>query len=683
MRRAVLPVLLLLVAACSSTPPTTGTPPPPPPGPVGRTLFNNMPISQGGGTLTYTKAGDPLNGLTITVPAAAYPTATTWTVTTDSSGLPTLPSGFSQVGPTLVIGNGQDFADSVMTLTMPMRLAPNETVAPFYFDPVSKTLEGIPLVAGTDSSVTLATKHFTADEMVIPGTGVSLSGVRRSLRASFGSVSIVWVRTTTAQLVGTWSSTFLPGVDDWEFVNYGDYISPAGDCEGMSITAMFYHYYFHPSGGGGGLYHKYDVSLANLWDNVQGIRFAGSVQGDFDARWAAGISQVAALIAQGTAHGTPTKFLTSTWILLTLKLTQQPVLMGLYGPAGGHAVVAYAATFDGTNTQVLFADPNRPGMVRTMAFANGLLDPVPLQVNATATPDYFTLAFAMGVTADVPLKQIQSRWAEFVAKRAGSDRYPKQYHLEDSLASSLNWSTVPVGDTVWTGGPITFRHLCTDCPIKRSNPGTDVQFLDVWNPAGSALLTGDTLPNPLPDGISSYLMVLRAWAADLAGGPTRAGFVDAQPLTVRYHQLTVTAPPGMVPGVPITLTAHPGVLATFQSVYTWTFNDGGTPATATVVGDSTVTRSFPPVDPLWSRSALSIPCTPRSELALRRWSLRSKYHMSISPFRARGTPPRHRRMGATGSRISMAGRHRHRLAPGWTSRVSSTTSGRTARLESS
>src|ERR1017187_6256310 len=184
MRRAVLPLLLLFVAACSSTPPAGTVPPPPgPPGPGGRTLFNNMPISQGGGTLKYSKAGDPLDGLTITVPAAAYPTATSWTVTTDSSVLPTLPSGFSQVGPTLVISNGQDFADSVMTLTMPMHLAPNETVAPFYFDPVSKTLEGIPLVAGTDSSVTLATKHFTSDEIVIPGTGASLSMVRRSLRA--------------------------------------------------------------------------------------------------------------------------------------------------------------------------------------------------------------------------------------------------------------------------------------------------------------------------------------------------------------------------------------------------------------------------------------------------------------------------------------------------------------------
>src|ERR1017187_2068378 len=74
MRRAVLPLLLLFVAACSSTPPAGTVPPPPgPPGPGGRTLFSNTPISQGGGTLKYSKAGDSLDGLTITVPAAAYP----------------------------------------------------------------------------------------------------------------------------------------------------------------------------------------------------------------------------------------------------------------------------------------------------------------------------------------------------------------------------------------------------------------------------------------------------------------------------------------------------------------------------------------------------------------------------------------------------------------------------------
>ena len=557
-----------------------------------RPLFTNTPVGAGGGTITYTRVGDPLNGLKIVVPAAAYPVATSWTLTADSSVLPRLPSGFSQVGPTLVIGNGQDFADGVMTLTMPLRVGATETAAPFYFDPATNTLEGIPVVAATDSTVTLATKHFTADEMAIPGSGPTLSGLRSSLRLGFGAVRIVWVRTGTANLIGNWSSTFRPGVDDWEFINYGDYIAPGGDCEGMSITAMFYHYYYHPNGQGQGLYHQFDQSLANQWDNVQGIRFAGSVQGDFESKWSPGVNQIVDLMDEGIVSGTPTKFLTSTWILLTLKLTQQPVLVALQGPSGGHAVVAYAATFDGTNTQVSIADPNHPGVPQSMTFRSGVLDPIPLQTNATTGATFFTTAFALSVTADIPLAQINSRWIQFQGKSAGKDRYPTRYRLQDSLAGSLTWSTVAIGDTVWTAAPFGLRNLCADCPITRVGGG-NVQFFDAWDQAGNNLLTHDTMPGPLADGISSYVIALEAFGRDLATGATGLGFVDAQPLTIRYHQLTATAPPGMVPGTPITLTAHPGVLATFQSVYTWTFNDGGSPAIVTVIGDSNVTRTFP------------------------------------------------------------------------------------------
>jgi hypothetical protein len=563
-------------------------------GVTARTLFNNVTMGTGGGTLRYSKTGDPLNGLTVTVPVAAYPVATVWTIVADSSVLATLPAGFSQVGPTLVIGNNQDFADSVMTLTMPMRLAANETAAPFYFDPASGTLEGIPVVAATDSSVTLATRHFTSNEMAIPGTGPSLSIVRGARLLGFGNVRIVWVRAATAQLVGTFTSTFMPGVDDWEFINYGDYIGPHGDCEGMSITTMFYHYFFHPNNQGPGLFHQFDQSLANQWDNVQGIRFAGSVQGDFSVRWNSGIKQVEAIVAQGIANGTPTKFLTASWIALTLQLTRQPVLLNLYGPVGGHAVVAYAVTVNGPQVTVLFADPNAPGVSRTMAFQNGILDPVPLQLNALSQPDYFDLAFALGVTSEVPLKQIVSRWSEFKAQQAGSDRYPKQYHLEDSISTSTTWNQLAPGDTVYTAQAFALRHRCSDCPTKRPGLG-DMQFIKVWNAAGSApLLAGDTLPNPLPDGISSYQMVL--WSLT-ASDPGSASFVDALPITIKYHKFSATAPAGMVPGVPAKLSAHPGALATFQSVYTWTFNDGGTPAVVTVIGDSTVMRAFPPGGP--------------------------------------------------------------------------------------
>ena len=173
MRRPACLALLVAATACGGAAPVDPVPPPPPPpgSATGRPIFTSTAVGSGGGTIRYTKAGDPLDGLSITVPAGAYTGATSWTLVADSAAVPSLPTGFSQVGPTLLIGNGQGYASSNMTLTMPMQLAATETVAPFYFDPATNTLEGIPIVAATENSVTLATKHFSASQMAIPGSG--------------------------------------------------------------------------------------------------------------------------------------------------------------------------------------------------------------------------------------------------------------------------------------------------------------------------------------------------------------------------------------------------------------------------------------------------------------------------------------------------------------------------------
>ena len=316
--------------------------------PVTRTLVDTQTIARSGGVIRYAKTGDPLSGLTITVPAQSFANATQWTVRADSSIAVTLPPDFVQVGPVLVISNGQNYADSVMTLTTPMRIAASVAVAPFYFDPQTGTLEAIPLVARTDSSATFATRHFSNDMLALPRNAPANGALRANRSMSFGTVNVVWVGIPKARLVGTFSSSFRPGTDDWEFINYGDYINAKGNCEGMSITAMYYHYFVR-AGGGAPLFHRYDQSLANQWDNVQGIRFAGSVQGDYAQRFYAGVDQIQSLIDEGLARGGAVEDLTALWILLTLKLNQHPVLLGLQRPGSGHAVVAYAASYTGTS----------------------------------------------------------------------------------------------------------------------------------------------------------------------------------------------------------------------------------------------------------------------------------------------------------------------------------------------
>ena len=558
-----------------------------------RPLITNALVGTGGGTLRYQQAGDALNGLRIVVPAGAYPTATTWSVVADSSVRPTLPADFAQVGPTLVVSNGQGYADSVITLTMPMTVPATDAVAPFYFDPGSRTLELIPIVARDDTSASLATRHFTGDLLAIPGRQPSTIRIRAS---SFGSVSIVWIRLSASKLAGTFDSGFRPGLDNWEFINFGDYISPDGDCEGMSITEIYY-YYFVTLGGQPALYHHFDRSLANAWDNVQGFRFAGSVQGDYDERYAAGLTETADLIEAAKANGVPPDQLAQSSIVLSLKLTQQPILIGLEGTPGGHAVVAYSATTVGSQTTVSFADPNYPTTPRSMVFVDGKLTPVALSTNARSTAGSFTRAFALGVTGEVPLRNLDTRWSEFLAKRAGSDRYPTDYALRIRDSINQTWRTLSFQgstDTIRTTSPqLVGQLLCAGCDSMRKGvTPAELQYLAIYNDSGQVEVG-------TPDGIATLApgrtqVVLVGYANSPSTGVARQpdpGFLDSRILQVIYqpfHIFPASLDAGV--GVPETLAATNGGLATPTSTYTWNFGDGT--AAVAVVGDSTVRHTF-------------------------------------------------------------------------------------------
>jgi hypothetical protein len=213
------------------------------------TVFSGAMTGPGGGTLTYQKPGDPLNGLSLPVMPGSYAGPVAWTVVADPTVQVPLPAGFSQVGPSLVITNQQGYADSLMTLTVPMHVPDSMALAPFYYDITSGALEPIPIVNRADSSATLVTRHFNGGLMAVPSNNAA--GLRTGASPGFGTFRVMWVQIPVSQLMGTWSSGFTPGVDDWEFPNYGDWLGPKGNCFGMTATAMYY-YYYHRSGPNAG-----------------------------------------------------------------------------------------------------------------------------------------------------------------------------------------------------------------------------------------------------------------------------------------------------------------------------------------------------------------------------------------------------------------------------------------------
>lgn len=555
-----------------------------------RTLINHTAVGTGGATLTYSMAGDALAGLAITVPAAAYSTGTSWTVVADSSIAVPLPAEFSQVGPVLMVSNGQGYADSAISLTMPMSIPLADAVAPFYFDPTTGTLEPITLVGRNATSATLATRHFSRDLMAIPGSvPTSIRGA--SLR-TFGSVYLVWLRLPAADLTGTFTTGFQPGQDNWEFDNRGDYITPKGICEGMSVTEIYY-YYFVTQTGRPSLYHHFDQSLKNPFDNVQGIRFAGSVQGDYADFLHAGNDQVGALTALGEFTGIPATSLTASVIILTMRLLHQPVLMSLRGDVGGHAVVAFKVTATPGTTTVFFADPNFPTVSRGMVFQGTQLQPINLQLNATTGAETFTRAYALGVTAQVPLRKIDARWIEFLAKTAGTDRYPMDhtFQIYDSLVDDYQdfTATNAAIDTFRTTvKAFDLRLRCPACPVKL--PGADpddLQLITIYKDSGTTQVTqngGDVL---LTAGANDFTVV--GIARPVSTG--NAGFLDSRNFTVIYRALKIM--PSDLTGrtdTAYTFTATNGGLAEADTKFTWSFGDKTT--NANVTGDSAIKHTF-------------------------------------------------------------------------------------------
>jgi hypothetical protein len=497
-------------------------------------------VAASGGTLRYTKTGDALDGLTITVPANAYTSSSQWTVIADSTISVPWPAGTSEVGPALVITNSQGYATTPITLTMPMTVPPGTFVAPYYYDPVTKQLEGIPLVDLTATSATLAAQQFSNDFLATRGptaSAVRAGALRANATAAFGNVIVVWVKAPESDLKGTFGTDFKPGRDDWEFVNYGDYVSPGGDCEGMSLTAMYYQFFVRdPKQTSYGLYHQYDSSLPNTWDNVQGIRFAGSVQGDITDRFDKGTTGLKAIMNKSTQAGTRVDNLTASWLMLTFKLTGNPVLMAIYGPTVAHSVVAYGGTSSGSTVTVKFADPNAPGTERTMTFEGGKLTPLPFSNNAASSADDITSAYALGVTAELPLKEIDGRYAEFKAKTAGKDRYPASYSWVYFNETAVRWDVIPAGAqaTIRTSDK-QFRAglLCTNCPAKDPTVTPDgLMLVRVYDENGVTLLGTTDSPVTLTRGEYGFSLV--AVPRSPYASPAKPGFVDYRPLTVIY-----------------------------------------------------------------------------------------------------------------------------------------------------
>src|ERR1044071_2606029 len=110
-------------------------------------------VGAGGGTVVYHKSGDPLDGLTLTIPAGAYSATSHWKLESKPKAAAPANPQLHQVIPVIVVSSAQAMADSRLTLTIPVHLPADSVGTALLYDPASQRYEGLPTVSWNASSI--------------------------------------------------------------------------------------------------------------------------------------------------------------------------------------------------------------------------------------------------------------------------------------------------------------------------------------------------------------------------------------------------------------------------------------------------------------------------------------------------------------------------------------------------
>ena len=352
-------------------------------------------IGPAGGVVTVSDPGGPLDGMTIDVPSGAMPGSTRFDVSSTPITGPIAPN-VDPLTPLITVDNGGTFAHDMMTVTLPVTIPSGHFAMGFLVDGNGK-LEGMPLVAETPTSITVATAHFSS---------FFIAMIADSL------------------LTGTIDTGFRPMTDDWQFPNNGSFIEPEGHCAGQSLSAMWY-YLERTKKGTSTLWNRFDnngdaPASPDLWeDDSLGYRLASVVQHDIDwDNWLRAINLVL---------GGADDELNWRAFLYAMLVTGEPQYVAIYNADGGHAMIAYKANAD-TGT-LYIADPNYPGHSgRIIHYENGAFAPYNsgasrAEIDAGNGEAYNEIRY-FAKTALVDWSQIGARWDEFDAGTIGDDIFP-------------------------------------------------------------------------------------------------------------------------------------------------------------------------------------------------------------------------------------------------------------------
>lgn len=430
LHEAILPIglillpVLLLMGGCSSNGPTGPAAPTAPALDLGPAVpVASETIGAGGGTLVVDAPGDSLDGLTIDVPGGAYTGPRTYEIESRKiTGIRNAKETFKPLTPLITIRNGGGFAEAPMLLTIPCTVPAGDFPMAFLYDRASGRMEGMPLVQYDAGSVTVYTGNFEYNTAMAAGktnaaaagdaeSGIVVSSIPERLLESYREVP----------------STFKPGVDDWQFVNWGSYASPGGQCAGQTLGALWY-FMQRKSRGDARLNGRFDNDGAGeptpkVWqDDVDPYRFCAVLQSRY---WETN----AARLFNELQSVLPDR-ITYNAIKYAMILTGEPVYITAGGTVKGefmrHALTVYRIA-DGT---LHIADPNNPGdLNRTVRFSGGF-SPYMFGSNGATYPGIpFPRIEYIAKSSTIDYTLIRKYYQQMLDGTIGSEIFPR-YTIE-------------------------------------------------------------------------------------------------------------------------------------------------------------------------------------------------------------------------------------------------------------
>lgn len=553
--------------------------------------LTSQTVGSGGGTIKVTKAGDPLNGLELTIPPNAFTQSENVKISYSSITNHQLGEFFNPISPLIKVQYDGGYADKVVKLKIPINLQAGNFAMAYYYNKNTGELEGIPIDELASDHIIIETRHFMTRR------AMSKLGHVNDIFDNDAEIVVASVGENKLNGQTIIDSGFRPGTDDWEFINWGSYVADKGHCAGQSITSMWYYIDKKKKGGALSLFHNFDkVNDATkpnlLWqDNRKGYRFASTIQKDFD--WDTWVTDIEVQ--------TSNPDITFKAFALSILQTKEPQFVLIRKSTGkheGHAMVIYKVDYP--NKKLYVADPNFPAnratdgtySERIIEYKNNKLGPY---ISGLTAADEGSISFDQigyfSKTSYVKWEQMAARWVEFDAGIIGQDRFPTYKLFVDKINGD------ELGDTYSTSKiRIVVLNRSTDC--LKFLPGTDrLQRLEVFDEQGNSFGRFNDIPGDVDFG--SYTLDLKPGANKLgfyvmgAKDSTSTYFVDFKWITINCNPISMKITPDPLNGksnTEYTFGLNITGTAPSNAKYVWNFGDNS--ADVTVQNSTTVKHTF-------------------------------------------------------------------------------------------